>query len=138
MDAIKHIKTIFSTDLKRALDDARADERAKCEIEKVKALNEMEARIIGELSLKIKELESEIESMNFRLRDHEKEKKKVADDKQAVREVGIKQRRLVSDLIHMAEQKRDDDIRILQGFESLDTEVRIIENKLLGMDKSGK
>ena len=130
-----NIKSMFSVDMKEALKNARADEREKCDADKKKELAELETRITGEWSLRVQALESTIESMEFRLQNHDKEKKAVAVEKQKIREVAIRQRRLVSDLVFLAQQKRDNDIKVLQDFQKLETDINNIETKLIGVEK---
>lgn len=132
-EAISKIKTIFSTDVKSALSRARLDEREKCNADKIKALEELESRLNGENSIKVKELESEIESMNFRIKNHEKEKKALEAEKQIIKEVSVKQRRIISDMVFVARQKRDNDARIIQEFEALDDDLTIVEKKVIGL-----
>lgn len=133
--SIKNIKTIFSGDIQKALTRARADEREQCEKEKEKALKEQEAKLVGEWSLKVKELEAQIESMEFRIQNHEKEKKAVENERQKIREIAIRQRQVVSDIVFLAQQKRDDDMRKLQDFQKLETSINNIEFQLIGIEK---
>lgn len=129
------IKAIFSTDLSAALKRARADERDRCETDKRKALSDLQAMLDGAWNLKVKELEAQIESMELRMRDMSERDKKVMDDMQRVREIDIRQRRLISDLVYAARNKHAEDTRELQIFEKLQNDIETNERQLLVFDK---
>ena len=129
------LKTRFASmldkDLKEALDKARKDERALCEKEKQKELFDQQEELNAKWSLKLQESESKVTSLEFRAEQHDKEKKILDKEKQAVRETGIKIRRIISDLVYVGKKKHLEDTKDMQDVEKLGQEIDEVEIKLI-------
>ena len=72
--------------------------------------------------------------MLLRMNDMAERDKQVDEEKQAVREIAIRQRRIASDLVFIAQNKQMEDTRNLQDFLRLQTEIERAEKKLIGVD----
>ena len=132
---MEKIKMLFSKDISEALRSAREDERRKCEIEKIQALEKQRQRIEGDYSLKLKEKEIEMESILFRMDDVTKREKQITADIYAIRETEILLRRMASDLIYALRKKHEEETKVLQNFEKLDGDILTIESKLLKLER---
>jgi len=134
------IKRIFSKDLDAAFQQARDDERRICTAEKDEEREKEIRKLEGEYILKIKLLEQTNKSLNFQLKNiHDRDK--ILDKKeQQIKEARIIQRRLASDLVSMAERKRDFDINLYQDFVRLEQDVINSESEIVQITngKDGK
>ena len=128
---MKKIKKIFSSEIGDALQRAREDERAKCNEEKEKALDRQEKRIVGEWFLKLKESESEIKTLNLRLEQMANRESLITEERQSIREIGIDQRRIASDIIYVAENLLLEFTKLIQEFYKLKTDANNCETKLI-------
>lgn len=117
-----------------ALSKARADERDKCNQEKDKALEQQANELNGQAYLKIKQLESQLQSVNLRMKVMEAKEKHIKEQKQKIRELAIEQRRITSDLAWLAEARRLEDIEAGQTFTSLVQQVEDIDKRLGELD----
>ena len=127
------LKAIFSKDIAESFRKVRDDERQKCRQEMQQALDKQREKIEGEWFLKVKEKESEMESLLLRMREMADRDKKITAGLQNVREIGIIQRRIASDLVYIAQRKHEEDTRLLQEFLRIQSEIQTEETKLIGI-----
>jgi len=90
-----NLKTLLSRNTSDAIKRAREDERAECDKEKAKALDELESRLGGQYVLMVQEYDAKIESMERRMEATEAKNKEVDIERQKIRETGIRQRQVI-------------------------------------------
>jgi hypothetical protein len=127
------VKRIFSRDLDEAFIKARADERAICEREHQAERDKEIRRIEGEYILKIKLLEQTNASLERQLRDVHTRDKILDEKEQQIKEARVTQRRLASDLVSIAERKKDFDLGVYQEFKKLEQDIIKSECEIVGV-----
>ena len=123
------IRKIFAQDIEKALKAAREDERKQTQLDETKRREQEISRVTGELTLKIKEAESKIQSMELRLQMAEERVLATERQRQDMREQSVKQRQLTSDLVHIVRDYHTRRTEELQPF------IRL-EEMALGIEKS--
>ena len=130
------MKNLFSRgDIKEALLRARADERQKCEREKNREIAKAVGKVINDFTLRLKEKEAEMSSLNLRLENIERRERAIEKKKQEIWEIEIKQRHIASDMVKRINQSRDEELKISQGFAAIETDAKKIEARLLDLEK---
>lgn len=124
------IRKIFAQDIEKALKEARDDERKQTQIDEAKRREQEISRVTGELTLKIKEAESKIQSMELRLRMAEERVCATERQRQDMRELSVKQRQLTSDLVHIVRDYHVRRTEELQPFVRLEEMALGIETQL--------
>ena len=123
MSAKETIKRILSKDLDEAFLQARLDERRLVAAEKAEEMEKAIRKLEGEYILKIKLLEQTNKSLEFQVKNIQARDKLLDEKQQQIQEARIVQRRLASDLVSMAERKRDFDINLYQDFVRLERDI---------------
>lgn len=127
------LKRIFSKDLDEAFEKARAEERALCEKENTEQKEKDLRRVENNYILKIKLLEQENESLKRQLKNIHTRDKILDQKEQQIKEARIVQRRLASDLVSLAERKRDYDADIYQEFVKIKQDIINSECEIVGI-----
>lgn len=124
-------KSIMLKDIGMALERARNDERDKCNREKSEELESLRRRIEGEYTLKIKEKQSEVDSLNIRMKDLAGREKRVEEERHALREQALFLRRIMSDLKYLSEREELENLERGQTINRLLKEATEVDTKLL-------
>jgi hypothetical protein len=125
------IKRIFNKDLDAAFQSARDDERKICSAEKDDEQDREIRKLEGKYILEIKLLEQTNKSLLFQIKNIKEREKALDKKEQQIKEARIIQRRLASDLVSMAERKRDFDINLYQDFVRLEQDVINSESEIV-------
>ena len=102
------IKKLFSSDIKKALQRAREDERKKTENDWKKKLDDELLNINNKHQIKIKELENENNSMLMRLQILQAKEKQIDKDRHEINYMQVKLKHILSTLSYFAEKDRLD------------------------------
>jgi hypothetical protein len=127
------LKRIFSKDLDEAFKKAREEERALCEKENTEEKEKALRRVENNYILQIKLLEQENESLKRQLKNIHVRDKILDQKEQQIKEARIVQRRLASDLVSLAERKRDYDADIYQEFVKIKQDIINSECEIVGI-----
>jgi hypothetical protein len=126
---------IFKTNINKAIERARMDERKKAEVKIRKMLNDLDQDWRDKVKIIEAEYQGKISSLEFEIKQNTSIVERAKKDSQANREAGARLRTVVSKLIYLSNKKRDHDIEINQEFIALDTSLKEAENKLIGEKK---
>jgi len=129
------IKYICTGELKFALKKARKNERKKCKKENRKKMHRVTKDVEKFYNLKLQEVNAEMDSLISRMAEMEKRESKSKARDYEVKEIGILQRRIASDLVYLQEIKRTDEMEYLQKFTSILAQQKHVERKMIGLDK---
>ena len=124
------LRKLFAKDIDKALENARLDEREKCKEEYRKEMEDVMSKVKGELTLKLKEKESELKSVRLRLQAMEEKLKSVEVTRQKLREADVKQRQVTADLIFIMEEYQARRLEEIQPFLRLEKTVKEISTTL--------
>lgn len=125
------IRKLFAKDIDQALEEARQDERDRCREEYRKKMAEEIAKTEGRLTLEIKKRESELKSQALRLQMAEERLKATEEQRQEMRELAVKQRQVISDIVHVMKDWQERRLEELQPVTRIEATVIDIEKKLL-------
>ena len=129
------IRKLFAKDIDEALHEARTDERAKtradCEREQAEAI----ARVEGRLTLELKKKEAEVASLALRTQMAEERLKSFEAERQQMREHAVKQRQIMSDLMHVMKDWHERRTEELQPFMRLNAMAVDMERQMLGIEE---
>lgn len=132
------MRKIFASDIEAAIKRAREDERQiTIKSEEMKWQREID-KITGEYTLKLKEAEARVNSMEMRMAIMDEQIRKMEIERQQLRELAVQQRRITSDLVHVIKYYLERRMEEMQPFLRLESEAEKLEKLLLNGGQDDK
>jgi hypothetical protein len=126
---------IFKTNINKAIERARMDERKKAEVKIRKMLNDLDQDWRDKVKIIEAEYQGKISSLEFEIIQNAKSVEQAKKDATINREAAARLRGIVSKLIYLSHKARDHSIEVDQEFTSLNGALSEAENKLIGEKK---
>ena len=129
------IRKLFAKDIDDAITEARRHERELTKADCAKEKAEQIARAEGRLTLEIKKRDGELASLALRTQMAEERLKCVEEERQRMREQAVRQRQIMSDLMHIMKDWHERRTEELQPFLRLNKMAVEMEKELLGIEQ---